>query len=188
MAKKKPRKRKWYTLYDKVFAIKTLKEAWMLVKSNKGSAGVDKESIEEFAQNEDRNIEELHRFLRQKRYKPKPVRRVYIPKPDGGRRPLGIPAIRDRIVQQALLLVLQPIFEGKFKDNSFGFRPQKGTHNAPKWVRHALSKGYDWIVDADIKQPFDTVPHHRLIDEVAEEIADGSVLRLVEAFLKSGVM
>ncbi len=178
---------KWYSLYDKVFAIRTLWEAWEKVRANGGAPGVDGQSIEAFAAHAEENLARLHEELRTKRYRPQPVRRCWIPKASGGKRPLGVPCVRDRVVQQALRLVLEPIFEEKFLPNSHGFRPGKGAHTSISWVRRALRQGRVWVVDADIKGYFDTIPHEKVLEAVNEEIADGSVLRLLRMFLGSGV-
>lgn len=180
--------RKVHSLIDKVYSRKNLELAWEKVKANKGAGGIDGVSIERFEANKDRYLDELHRALKEDRYRPTPVRRVWIPKPDGKRRPLGIPTIKDRVVQQALLNRLGPIFEKKFLPTSFGFRPGRNTHDALRRVWKKFREGYLWVVDADIKGYFDTISHERLIDFVAEEISDGRVLHLIRMFLKSGVM
>ena len=182
------RRRKWYSLYDKVCKKGTLYEAFVQVRSNKGAPGVDGMTIEQVDEDPKPFLRELRKELQEKRYDPRPVRRCTIPKPGGGERHLGIPAVRDRIVQTALVRILEPIFEAKFSENSHGFRPQRGCQTALKAVAEALEEGYEWIVDADIKSFFDTVDHEVLMGAVNEEIADGSVLRLVGMFLKSGVM
>jgi len=182
------KKRKWYSLYDKVYAQSNLERAWEKVRSNKGAGGVDRQTIASFERKKEQELRELHRLLREKRYRPHALRRVYIPKANGEQRPLGIPTIRDRVVQQALLNILEPIFEPLFHDHSYGFRPQRDTHQAIAHVRKAVSEGKEWIVDVDIRKYFDTVNHDLLLDAVNEEISDGSVLRLLRMFLESGVM
>jgi group II intron reverse transcriptase/maturase len=182
------KKRKWYSLYDKVYALPNLERAWEKVRQNKGAGGIDRQTIASFERNKEQELWELHRLLREKRYRPHALRRVYIPKANGEQRPLGIPTIRDRVVQQALLNILEPIFEPLFHDHSYGFRPQRDTHQAIAHVRKAVSEGKEWIVDVDIRKYFDTVNHELLIDAVNEEISDGSVLRLLRMFLESGVM
>jgi RNA-directed DNA polymerase len=160
----------------------------MKVKANKGAGGVDGESIEGFEANLEQNLLEIIRLIKENRYEPQPVRRVYIPKADGGQRPLGIPTIRDRVVQQALKDILEPIFEEMFLPCSHGYRPGMNAHQAIQKAEAYLERGYHWVVDADIKGFFDHVDHQILMDLVREKIADGRVLDLVEAFLKSGVM
>jgi RNA-directed DNA polymerase len=183
------RKRKWYSLSDKVYALPNLEQAWRHVAANQGAPGIDGVTIEQFRANADDRLAQLSADLRQKSYRPQPVRRVLIPKggKGGGQRPLGIPTVRDRIVQQALRQVLEPIFEAKFSPRSHGFRPERGLSTALPVVDRAVRHGYQWVVDADLKAFFDTVDHEQLIDAVAEEIADGSVLRLIRLILRSGV-
>lgn len=185
---RRPRKRKWYSLYDKVFSVKNLSAAWEKVRSNKGAPGCDGQTVAQFASHEEEHLQALHEQLKDKTYHPRPVKRVEIPKPGGGKRPLGIPTVRDRIVQQAVLQILQPIFEAKFSDYSHGFRPERGCATALSIVDRALKLGYEWIVDADIEKFFDTVDHEVLLDAVHEEVTDGSVLRLIRMFLESGVL
>lgn len=186
----KPKKRKWYSLIDKVYEMRNLKEAWNKVRNNRGSGGIDGITIARFEKQKELYLREIHRLLRQHRYYPYPVKRTFIPKPDGDKRPLGIPTVRDRVVQQALLNTLDrfKIFESKFLDCSFGFRPNRNAHQAIAKVEQLRDEGYVWVVDTDIQKFFDTVQHERLIDMIAEEISDGSVLRLIRAFLKSGVL
>ncbi len=181
-------KRKWYSLYDKVYALLNLERAWEKVRSNRGTGGTDRQTIATFERKKEQELLELQRLLREKRYRPHPLRRVYIPKANGEQRPLGIPTIRDRVVQQALLNILEPIFEPLFHEHSYGFRPQRNAHQAIEQVRKALNEGREWIVDVDIRKYFDTVNHELLLDAVNEEISDGSVLRLLRMFLESGVL
>ena len=179
---------KVHSLIDKVYKPLNLYIAWEKVKANKGSGGVDRVSIEDFERNLPQNLEEIHRLLKEDRCLPRPVRRVWIPKPNKDKRPLGIPAVRDRVVQQALLNRLQRIFEVKFCDCSFGFRPGRSPHQAIEKVEEYLKGDCQWVVEVDIEKFFDTVNQKKLIDLVAEEIADGRVLRLIRSFLRCGVM
>lgn len=182
------RKRKWHSLFDKVFALSNLEEAWQQVQANGGAAGIDGMTIAIFTRDAPERLAHLHQDLRNKTYRPQPVRRVHIPKSGGGQRPLGIPTIRDRIVQQALRQVLEPIFEAKFSHRSHGFRPQRGCRTALSVVDQALRHGYSWVVDADIAAFFDTVDHEKLLTALNEEVADGSVLRLIRFILQAGVV
>lgn len=182
------RKFKHHSLIDKVYKRLNLHIAYEKVKANKGAGGVDGVTIEEFEQNLERNLEEAHRLLYEDRYVPEAVRRVYIPKANGDRRPLGIPTVRDRVVQQAVLNRLEKIFEAKFKDCSYGFRAGRSPLQAIKKVEEHLRAGYGWVVEVDIEKFFDTVNHEKMIDLVNEEVADGRVLRLIRSFLKAGVM
>lgn len=181
-------KRKHHSLIDKVYAPRNLEAAWAKVRANKGCAGVDRKSVEHFEQHAERYLLGLHEMLEEDRYSPHAILRVWIPKPDGRKRPLGIPTVADRVVQQAVLNVLGPIFERKFLAASHGFRPGRSTHTALRQMWKHLKRGRPWIVDADIKSYFDTIPHERLIDFVAEEVADGRVLRLVRQFLTAKVL
>jgi RNA-directed DNA polymerase len=185
---KPERKRKWYSLFDKVFALPNLQRAWQHGAANGGAAGSDGMTLATFAENADQRLEQLAADLRAKTYRPQPVRRVFIPKSGGGQRPLGIPSIRDRIVPQALRQILEPLFEGKFSSRSHGFRPERGCATALDVVDRAVRHGYQWVVDADLQAFFDTVDHERLLAALNEEIADGSVLRLVRQILKAGVV
>lgn len=184
------KKRTWYSLYGQVMERRNLIEAFRKVKANGGAPGVDGVTIAQFRAQLEQNIAELERLLRQKRYQPSPVLRHYIEKPDGSLRPLGIPTVRDRVVQQALLNVLDrhAVFENKFLDVSYGFRPGRNAIMAMRRIKAHLEEGYTWVVDADLRSYFDTIPHERLMDFVAEEISDGSVLRLIRAWLTAGVM
>jgi RNA-directed DNA polymerase len=184
----RPKPRKWYSLYDKVYGLKNLQAAWERVQANGGAAGCDGQTVAHFAAHAEANLQALHEQLRTKQYRPRPVKRVDIPKAGGGKRPLGIPCVRDRIVQQAVLQVLQPIFEPLFSRRSHGFRPERGTRTALEVVDRALEHGYEWVVDADIERFFETVDHELLNRQLNAVIADGSVLNLIQAFLKSGVL
>ena len=182
------KRRKVHSLIDKVYSKKNLELAWEKVKENKGAAGVDEVTIARFEERKEYFLDTLHRELRQGTYRPKPVRRVEIPKPDGGIRKLGIPAIFDRVCQQALVQRMEPIFEPNFAECSFGYRPGRCPHMAMREVWKALMAGYEWIVDADLRQFFDTIEQERLIDLVSEEISDGRVLNLIRHILRSGVL
>lgn len=179
---------KYYSLIDKVYNLKNLCEAWEKVKADRGSGGVDKVSISQYETNLDQNLKEIQRLLREGRYKPMPARRVYIPKPNKEKRPLGIPTIRDRVIQQALRSVIEPIFEQEFLECSYGFRPGKNCHQAIEKVEEYRGQGNEWAVDADIKAYFDTVNQELLMGLIKRRISDGRVLNLIEAFLKAGVM
>jgi len=185
---RKSKEFKVHSLIDKVYKLLNLYIAWEKVKANKGSGGIDKVSLEEFEQNLDLNLQEIHRLLYEDRYTPQLLRRVWIPKPNGDRRPLGIPTIRDRVVQQALLNRLTKIFEPKFLDCSFGFRANRSTHQAIEKVEEYLKDGCEWVVEVDIEKYFDTINHDLLMELVNQEIADGRVLRLIRSFLEAGVM
>lgn len=186
LATKRPLK--WHSLIDKVYALPNLQRAWEKVRANRGAAGVDGMTVHRFDENSEKRILTLHTDLRNKTYRPQPVRRVSIPKSGGGLRPLGIPTVRDRIVQQALRAVLEPIFEETFSSRSHGFRPDRGCATALDVVDRAIRHGYCWVVDADIESFFDSVDHDRLLTALNERIADGSVLRLIRLILKAGVV
>ena len=179
---------KWFSLIDKVIRPATLEAAWQRVARNKGAAGVDGQSVERFAYQSERYLLELHTELKEGAYRPSPVKRVEIPKADGKTRPLGIPAVRDRIVQAALKMVIEPIFEVQFREGSYGFRPGRGCKDAPREVDRLLKEGYTHVVDADLKGYFDTIPHDRLMALVAGSISDGRVLSLIESFLHQDIM
>ncbi|CAG0965513.1 partial Group II intron-encoded protein LtrA, partial [Methanosarcinales archaeon] len=179
---------KAFALIHKVWDQKNLEKAWKSVKANRGSAGNDRITIEQFEQNLPQNLTEIKRLLKEKRYEPSPVLRVLIPKDNGKMRKLGIPTVRDRVVQQALKNVLEPIFEEIFLPQSHGYRPNTNAHAAVRKGEAYLERGYHWVVDADIEGFFDHVDHQILMDLVCEKIADGRVLSLIESFLKSGIM
>lgn len=167
---------KRHSLINLVWNEKNLENAWKRVKKNKGSAGIDKISIYEFEQNLTQNLAEIQRLLRENRYTPKPVKRVFIPKENGKTRPLGIPTVRDRVVQQALKNVLEPIYEEIFLPQSHGYRPNTDAHAAVRKAEAYLEAGYHWVVDADIEGFFDHVDHNILMDLVCEKVSDGRVL------------
>lgn len=179
---------RWYSLMDKVYAPATLRAAWRRVQANAGAAGVDGQSVERFAGQAERYLGELSEALRRGTYRPQPVRRVHIPKAGGGQRPLGIPVVKDRVVQGALKLVLEPIFERAFCPSSYGFRPGRSPKEALREVEGHLRAGYAWVVDADLERYFDTIPHERLLDRVRAYISDGRVLSLIERYLEQSVM
>lgn len=179
---------KWHSLMDKVYAVKTLRLAWKKVRANKGAAGVDNISIDKFDAHAARYILELHVALKNQYYEPNPVKRVYIPKADGGERPLGIPTIKDRIVQMAVKTVLEPIFEHEFSNDSYGFRPKRSAKDALREVNRELRAGNHWVVDADIKGYFDAIDHDLLISMLEEHIADQSLLRLVTSYLNQNIL
>jgi len=179
---------KWFSLIDKVGAPKTLDAAWAKVRSNRGAAGVDGVSLERFAAGSEAYLSELSRALRTGTYRPQPVKRVEIPKGDGRTRPLGIPAVKDRVAQAAVKLVIEPIFEAQFLDVSYGFRPGRGCHDALRAVDEAIKEGFTFVVDADLQSFFDSIPHEPLMRQVEARISDGRVLDLLESWLKAEVM
>jgi RNA-directed DNA polymerase len=184
------RGRKWYSLYDKVRAADNLRWSWHQVAANRGAAGVDGQSVQAFGAQAELHLAELQRRLAQRRYQPLPVRRHWIAKPGKkkARRPLGIPAVRDRVVQAAVVNVLEPIFEAEFLDCSYGYRPGRSPHQALDRVSAALAQGQTWVVEVDIRGCFDTIPQEPLLDAVAQRVADGTLLALLRAFLRAGVL
>lgn len=179
---------KWFSLVDKVYAPRTLAAAWAKVEANAGAAGVDGVSIERFAANAEKYLGELSTALREGTYRPQPVKRVDIPKGDGRTRPLGIPAVKDRIAQTAMKLVIEPIFEVAFCAGSYGFRPGRGCHDALREVDHLIKSGFCHVVDADLEGYFDSIPHERLMERVEERISDGRILELLRGWLEQDVL
>jgi RNA-directed DNA polymerase len=178
----------WFSLIDKVFSSRNLAAGFARVQANAGAAGVDHVSVERFAEQAVTHLEKLADTLRQGTYQPQAVRRVYIPKPDGTQRPLGIPTVRDRVVQAALRHVLEPIFERDFAEHSYGFRPGRRCRDALRRVDQLLQSGHWYVVDADLQSYFDTIPHDRLLERIRRKVADGRVLHLLEQFLNQGVL
>ena len=181
---------KWHSLIDKVYSTDNLRTAWKKVKQNKGSAGSDHQIIPAFEENLEKNLERIHHQLKNRRYYPHSIRRVWIPKPGkrNEKRPLGIPTIRDRIVQTALRQVIEPIFEHSFSDNSYGFRPNRGCKTALREVDRLLKSGFTWVVDIDLKSYFDTIDHEILMERIGEKISDSRILELIRQFLNQKVL
>jgi len=180
---------KWYSLIDKLYPVDTLGQAFTRVATNRGAAGVDHVSVAHYATDLDANLRRLSEELRTGTYQPQAIRRHYIPKP-GSRepRPLGIPTVRDRVVQTALRMVLEPIFERDFARHSYGFRPGRGCKDALRRVDELLKAGYTHVVDADLQSYFDTIPKDRLLGQIGQKVSDGRILALIEAFLDQGVL
>jgi RNA-directed DNA polymerase len=180
---------RWHTLIDKVYAPLNLYDASASVIGNAGAAGVDHQTVEGFDVHRMKELDRLHENLRTDSYRPQAVRRVWIPKPGSKeQRPLGVPTVRDRVVQTALLHVLEPIFDATFSPDSYGFRHGRGCHHALERVEELLTAGYRYVVDADLKSYFDTIPKTRLMTRIREKVSDSRVLRLVEMYLEQGVL
>jgi len=180
---------KWYSLMDKLYRVKLLRSAFYKVKENGGAAGVDHVTVEHYEKNLEENLDKLSKELKEGTYSPRPIKRKYIPKPGRDeKRPLGIPTVRDRIVQTALKDLLEPIFEKEFSDTSFGFRPNRGAKDALRKLQDLLNEGHTYVVDADIKGYFDNIPHDKLKARVAKKVTDNGILSLIDSYLKAEIM
>jgi len=179
----------WFSLIDKVYASANLRSAFERVKQNAGAAGVDHQTVEMFEADLEKNLEQIAQSLKGGTYRPQPVKRVWIPKPGSQeQRPLGIPTVRDRVVQTAVRQVLEPIFERDFAQHSYGFRPKRSAKDALRRVDSLLKTGQHWVVDADLKSYYDTIPHRPMLERVGDKVADGRIMDLLEGMLKQGVM
>ena len=179
---------KFYILYDKIFLSYMLREAWQQVRINQGAAGIDGITISDIEANDiDNYLQELSEELRKRTYKPQAVKRVMIPKANGGERPLGIPIVKDRIVQTVCKMIIEPIFEADFEDSSYGFRPQRSSKDAMKAIKEHLKNGKTEVLEADLSKFFDSIPHEKLMLTLKERIADPRILQLIYSWLKAPV-
>lgn len=188
MAAKRSRGRRFHALYDRIYRGDVLVEAWRRVKANRGSAGIDGETLSMIEQGgEETFLREIQQSLQDRRYRPRPVKRRYIPKPDGRKRPLGIPTVRDRVVQAATKLVVEPIFEADFKESSYGFRPKRSATGALEAIR-LTGRRHRYVVEIDIERFFDSIDHEKLMKLVERRVSDRRVLKLLRKWLKAGVL
>lgn len=188
---KQEKKFRFYALYDKTYRADILSHAYRLARVNKGASGIDGLTFEDIEGKEggkERYLERISKELRDKTYKAMPVRRIYIPKADGSKRPLGIPTVKDRVVQMAVKIVVEPIFEADFQENSYGFRPKRNAHQAMDDISMHLRKGKTEVIDADISKYFDNIPHDKLMKLVAKRIVDKNILRLIKMWLRSPIV
>ena len=179
---------KWFSLIDKVSRLTTLQAAWDKVRANKGAAGADGQSVTAFGHQAARHLQELHEALKAGTYRPEPLKRVEVPKGPNQTRPLSIPVVKDRVVQTAVKMVIEPIFDATFLDTSYGFRPGRGAKDALREVDALLKQGYTHVVDADLQRCFDTIPHAGVRQRVAERISDGRVLQLIDLWLSQDIV
>jgi RNA-directed DNA polymerase len=188
-SEKRESMRKWYSLRDKVYDMKNLRKAFKRVKANRGAPGIDGETVDAFSANLNENLRRLHEELKTDTYQAQPVRRTYIEKDDGSKRPLGIPTVRDRVVQQALKNVLEPIFEPEFHPSSYGYRPGRSCQHAVAKAERFMNKhGLAYAADMDLSKCFDRLNHELIIREVSKKVSDSGILRLIRQFLEAGVM
>jgi RNA-directed DNA polymerase len=178
----------WFRVIDKVYDRRNLWASWCQSAANKGAPGVDEITIDRYQKDVEANLQRVGEKLREGTYRPQAIRRTYIPKADGSQRPLGIPTVEDRIVQGAVRQVIEPIFAREFAPHSYGFRPGKGCKDALRRVDELLKAGCRYVVDADLKSYFDTIPHGPLMERLRERVADGRVLKLIEAFLEARIL
>ncbi len=187
-AKKCPTRR-FHALYERIHDWEVLKESWKRVRQKQGSPGVDQVTIKHIdSEGVDEFLKGIQTYLKEGRYHPSPVKRIHIPKPDGTKRPLGIPTIRDRVVQMAAKIVIEPVFEADFKKDSYGFRPKRSPINALERIRELSNKGYNHVLDADIRKCFDRIDHDKLMACLEQRLSDRKVLKLIRKWLKAGVM
>lgn len=183
------KKRRFHALFDKIYRKDVLQRAWQQVKTNRGVGGVDGITIDDIvAYGEEKFLDEIATELKEGKYRPKPAMRVYIPKKDGNKRPLGIPVIKDRVVQTAVKIVIEPVFEADFKESSYGFRPKRNAHMALDKIKDLTNQGHYWIFDADIKGYFDNINHEKLMKLIEMRICDRQMLKLIRKWLKAGVL